>query len=56
MIEDYVPYIAAQTLKQVGFNEPTKAVFMNGQCMLLDSYSYNITRNVRSAIGTGNVT
>ena len=41
MIEDYVPYIAAQTLKQVGFNEPTKAVFMNGQCMLLDSDSYN---------------
>lgn len=40
-IEDYVPYIAAQTLKQVGFNEPCKSVFMNGQCMILDSYSYN---------------
>lgn len=41
MDELYVPYIAAQTLKQVGFNEPCKGVFMNGQCMILDSYSYN---------------
>ena len=41
MNEDYVPYIAAQTLKQMGFNEPCKGVYMHGQCMLLDSYSYN---------------
>lgn len=41
MNEDYVPYIAAQTLKQMGFNEPCKGVYMRGQCMLLDSYSYN---------------
>lgn len=41
MNEDYVPYIAAQTLKQHGFNEPCKGVYMNGQCVLLQSYSYN---------------
>lgn len=41
MNEDYVSYIAAQTLKQIGFNEPCKGVYMHGQCMLLDSYSYN---------------
>ena len=41
MNEDFVPYIAAQTLKQHGFNEPCKGVYMNGQCMLLQSYSYN---------------
>jgi hypothetical protein len=40
-VEDYVPLIAAQILKEVGFNEPCKGVFMNGQCMLLSSLSYN---------------
>lgn len=41
VIEDYVPLIAAQILKEVGFNEPCKGVFVNGQAMLLSSLSYN---------------